>query len=305
LSILLFLNELSCGTPAPKSRVDEAMERFVELLRHIRQLRGDTALVTIVKREELELAQGYYISQWIAARPRHRDLWRIVQSMRNRAPFSDVLPPEAQAGADYRWEGRLAEALGAAHVMDGLLVSLLVDQGWDLSWVSAMREELAEDAEGELEIDEYPVDVRHAAKLEHALPHEDWIRQAGLSDFRSGSEIWESRGDLFPNLQFLPRICDQLNELRSDWVIPVALRLRTLNDAIAEWVPGNEPPWRTKVTPEAEQRKRLCVFTDLDGTEQTFDWHARFTPGPGRIHFRLVPEEGAARIAHIGMKLGI
>jgi hypothetical protein len=59
------------------------------------------------------------------------------------------------------------------------------------------------------------------------------------------------------------------------------------------------------VTPEAEQRKRLCMFVDLDGIERLFDWHARFTPGAGRIHLRLVPEEGKARIAHIGLKLGI
>jgi hypothetical protein len=121
--------------------------------------------------------------------------FQVIQSMRNRAPFSDVLPPGAQAGADYRWEGHFAKALGAAHVMDGLLVSLLVDPAWDTSWISAKREELAEDADGQPEIDEYPVDVRHAAKPEHALPHEEWVREAGLHDFRNGTEIWESRGD--------------------------------------------------------------------------------------------------------------
>jgi hypothetical protein len=305
LSILIFLNELSCGTSEPTPSVDAAMERFVGLLRQIRQWRGDAALVTAVKREYLELAQGYYINQWIAARPRHHDLWRVIHSMQNRAPFSAVLPPGAQAGADYRWEGRFATALGAAHVMDGLLVSLLVDPAWDTSWVSATCEELTEDVGGEPDIDEYPVDVRHAAKPEHALSHEEWIKQAGLSDFRSGSEIWEARGDYYPNLQFLPRVGEQLDGLRPDWIIPVAHRLRTLDDAIAEWVPGNEPPWRTKVTPEAEQRKRLCMFVDLDGSERLFDWHARFPPGAGRIHLRLVPEEGKARIAHIGLKLGI
>jgi hypothetical protein len=30
------------------------------------------------------------------------------------------------------------------------------------------------------------------------------------------------------------------------------------------------------------------MFTDLDGKVRTFDWHARFTPGKGRLHFRLV-----------------
>jgi Protein of unknown function (DUF3696) len=49
--------------------------------------------------------------------------WRVIHGMRNRAPFSHVLPPGAEAVADYRWNGQIARALRADHVMDGLLVS--------------------------------------------------------------------------------------------------------------------------------------------------------------------------------------
>jgi hypothetical protein len=99
----------------------------------------------------------------------------------------------------------------------------------------------------------------------------------------------------------------QLYGLRLDWVIPVARRLRTLDDAVAGWDPAvnREPDWGTKVTAEAEQRKLLCSFTDLDGTAQIFHLHARFTPDAGRIHLRLAPSERKARIAYIGLKLGI
>lgn len=65
------------------------------------------------------------------------------------------------------------------------------------------------------------------------------------------------------------------------------------------------PVWRSKITVEGEQRKLLCRFTDLDGQVRVFDLHGRFTPGAGRVHFRLVPEEGKARVAHVGLKLGI
>ncbi|GAA2341825.1 hypothetical protein GCM10010246_28760 [Streptomyces cuspidosporus] len=47
----------------------------------------------------------------------------------------------------------------------------------------------------------------------------------------------------------------------------------------------------------------VCRFTDLDGETSTFDLHARFTTGAGRIHFRLVPEERTIRLAHIGSKI--
>jgi hypothetical protein len=59
------------------------------------------------------------------------------------------------------------------------------------------------------------------------------------------------------------------------------------------------------VTPEAQTRKRLCAFADLDGVERIFDLHGRFTPGEGRVYFRLVPDTRKAAVAHIGLKLGI
>jgi hypothetical protein len=299
----LFFNELSCSAPMPKASVDEAMERFVRLLMRITQWRRDAALISSVKLKELELAPGYYLAEW-AGQPHHVDLWRGIRGLQNRAPFSDVLPPGVGEGADYFWSGRPAKALGAAHLLDELLVSLLVDAGWDASWIRADREALAELADGETDIVKQPVQVRHAATLEHAASHEDWIKQAGLPDLRLGSEIWEARGDLFPHLQFLPRVKDHLDGLRRDWVIPAARELRRLNDAISNWDPQlkREPTW-SNVTPEGETRKRLCRFIDLDGVERTFDLHGRFTPGAGRVYFRLVPQERKARIAHIGWKL--
>lgn len=309
MSILLFLNELSCATPQSQSQshVDEAMERFVRLLMRIRQWRSDATLVTSVKREHMELAPGYYVSQWIAASPRHVDLWRVIRATQNRAPFSDVLPPGAGEGADYFWNGQAAKALGAAHLLDGLLVSLLTDTVWNASWIRADRQRLAQAANGEINVMPDSVGVRHAATQEHAEFHEDWIKQAGLPELKSGSEIWEARDDLFPQLQFLPRVKDNLYELRLDWVVQAAYELRRLNDAIEDWDPRQtrEPTWRSKVTPEAEQRKRLCAFEDFDGNVRIFHLHGRLTPGHGRVYFRLVPEERKARIAHIGLKLGI
>jgi hypothetical protein len=41
-----------------------------------------------------------------------------------------------------RWEQRLAKALGAAHLMNGLLVSLLVNECWRVSWLTASRSSL-------------------------------------------------------------------------------------------------------------------------------------------------------------------
>ena len=280
------------------------MEDFVALLRYVKQRRPEAALISLVKREDLELAQGYYVNQWIGAKPKNHDLWQFIRRMQNRAPYSTVLPEGAAEGTQYSVNGTEAKGLGAAHLMDGLLVSLLVDTTWDTPWVEATCDEL--DDEGE-EIVSGPVNVRHAATTGHAQSHDDWVREDGLSTLRLGSEIWNARFDLYPYLDFLPRVEADLTDLVPEWVVPVASRLASLNEAVAKWnpkVPG-EPPWRSKVTPESENRRKYCWFDDLDRERRLFDLHARFTPGTGRIHMRLVAEASKVRIAYIGRKLGI
>jgi diadenosine tetraphosphatase ApaH/serine/threonine PP2A family protein phosphatase len=306
VSVLLFFNELCCSAAPQKERVDYAMAQFVRLLNHIVQWRRDAALVSGAKLKDLELAPGYYLAEW-AGQPRHIDLWRGIRRVQNRAPFSDVLPVGASEGVDYFWEGRTAKALGAAHLLDEILVSLLVDPAWDAPWIQADRTLLSEDVGGETVILEDTVQVRHAATLAHSAVHEEWIKHAGLPDLSHGSEIWEARVDLFPHLSFLPHIKEQMGMLNRDWVVPLARELRRINDAIEGWDPrlARQPQWRSRITPEGETRKRLCKFEDFDGVERIFDLHGRFTPGHGRVYFRLVPEARKATVAHVGLKLGI
>jgi hypothetical protein len=301
----MFFNELSCSEPHPREQVDTAMGVFVRLLNRVSRLRNDAVLVSGAHLKDTELAPGYYFADW-AHQPRHVDLARAIRSLRQRAPFSDVLPPGAGEGVDYFWEGHPARAVGAAHLLEGLLVSLLVDDRWNVSWVRADRQILVELDGGEADVrDAGPVDIRHAATEEHLTSHEAWIRQYGLPDLRHGDEIWKIREALYPNLQFLPDVQRQLHDLTWEWVVPVALELRRIDDAIGDWDPQMRPlpVWRSRVTPEHEMRKHLCRFTDLDGVVRVFDWHGRFTPGKGRIHFRLITEERKARIAYIGSKL--
>jgi hypothetical protein len=305
LGILLFLNELSCGTPQSPQQVNQAMEQFVDLLRYVRKQREQASLVLPVKREDLELAQGYYVNQWINAGRRNLDLWRYIKTMRSQAPISSAVPPGVAEVFDYFCNDHRAEGARAAHLMDGLLVSFLVDPMWDVPHIEAVCEELIETSAGDLDTQQYPVTIRHAARLEHAEVHESWIKQAGVTAFRSGAEIWEARADLYPHLQFLSQVQGNLYDLRVDWVIPVSRRLRTLDDAVAQWEStGSEPhDWGSKVTSESERRRRFCYFTDEDGERRLFELHARFTPGVGRIHLRLVPEARKARIAYIGLKI--
>lgn len=305
MRVLLFFNELSCAAPAREDDVDKAMARFVGVLSQIARWRPDTALISRVDLRSLELAPAYFLVQW-AGRPANRDHWRRIRTLQQRAPFSTVLPDGAGEGVDYFIGDQRAEALAAADLLDGVLVSLMVEPTWDSAWIEANRQALEEGADGEPRVEETQVQVRHAATLDHAAVHEEHIKRSGLSDLSSGGEIWEERASFFPNLMFLPRTERDLRRLRVDWVLPVARELRRLDEAIARWDPKSapEPDW-SDVDPEGETRKRLCWFEDFDGHLRCFDQHARFNPGVGRIHLALRPEQKKATIAYIGKKLGI
>lgn len=307
MSVLMFLNELSYGTTASTQAVDEAMFDFVELLRAGRKLRTDLALITQVSLKSIELAENYYIGQWIAAAAVNHDRWLYIRTIQSSAPFSSVFPDDAYDDVEYQYDQRPAEGIGAAHLLDGLAVSLRLDATWDRPWLVGERIILEEKESGELEIQKDSVDVRHAATKSNVESHEVWIREAGKDQLTSGSAIWANREGLFPCLTFLPSVEDNLRGLPTVWVRPVVDLLSKLEQAVSEWRTQNTavPNWKTNITPESDTRRHLCIFTDLDGEQRLFELHGRFTPGPGRLHFRLVPEDRTARVAYIGRKLGI
>ncbi|MFF8811119.1 hypothetical protein [Streptomyces pactum] len=304
---LLFLNEKSWGTACDPARAERAMADFVAVVRAAAAEGGaGTALVSEVDVKALEIAEGYPVNKWIGASPRNRALWQRLRALQGRSPVRSVFPVENAADhLEYRHHGAVVLGLGAAHFMDGIAVSLPVARQWQADRVTLERSELVEDDDGTLEMRHDSVDVRHLSAEPHLDGHLDWIRAARREGVTTGSRIWDRRTDLYPRLTFLPRIEGQLRSLNPHWVVPVRRALERLEEAVAAWDPSSmaEPEWRTKVTAEGETRKRVCRFTDLDGETRTFDLHARFTPGAGRIHFRLVPEERTIRLAHIGSKI--
>jgi len=305
--ILLFFNELSNTAHAEPRSIDQAMAEFVELLRTIRGWRGDTALVTEEPLKLMEIAPGYSIQQWIARSSVNLDRWRFIRAIQNRAPYRSVLPDSVETGVEYRHDGYRVRGIGAAHLLDGLAVSLPLGVAWGEPWIAVLRLMLAEDERGEVALREEQVDVRHASLPAHAVRHKAWVQDAGREHLTSGAGIWDSRAHHFPHLTFLPRVEGDLRGLSQDWVRPVVDALLGIERAVADWSEERTawPEWKTKVSGDSESRRHLCWFDDLDGITRIFELHARLTPGVGRLHFRLVAEDRSARVAYIGRKLGI
>ncbi|MFF9071995.1 hypothetical protein ACF1BP_00685 [Streptomyces sp. NPDC014735] len=109
---------------------------------------------------------------------------------------------------------------------------------------------------------------------------------------------------------------DQEVEYRHDGDRVLGLAAAHLMDTLAVSLPTARPweaSWLSveyvlvdedEVQEDSDSRINLglCNFTDIDGDKRLFSLHTRFRPRPGRIHLRVVAEEGRVRIGYIGRK---
>ena len=311
MTMYVFLNELSQPrgpiAPEPGSRV---VNGLVDLLRGIKKRRRDTVLHSALPLREVLIGDSYSVGAWSGDGDR-REEWRFLRSLQDRAPFQ-VRLSELDIDlmeADYRLGEQRAEGLGLAHMFGGIAVSLDHDPRWRELHMAVVREALEETDDGDVDIVSAEVETVHASHPDHIEDHAEWLDRAYRQPVADGTDLWRRRGELFEYLEFLPRVAGQLAALPAShpWFGAAVVRLTELNEAMREWNPSlsPEPQYRSRVTPEHAQRKMLCRFEDLDGETRVFDIHARFTPGSGRLHFRLDAPRRKAVVAHIGRKLGV
>ncbi|MEV7234097.1 hypothetical protein AB0N06_08925 [Streptomyces sp. NPDC051020] len=309
MPLLLFLNEKSCESNSGPAEVAAGMREFVCVLKRLREWRS-ISLATQSPLPEAELARGYYYGQWCSDN-RNKDQHRFIQAMRNRrTTFSDALHSAAapdQGGVEHRHNGVVVQGLGAAHLADGMAISLPLDPIWNASQMELEVEEVTEDpVGGELLVEEFTASVRHASATRHLDTHEQWGRSEGIDAVSSPVELWELREDIFPNVQLLPRVQGDLEKLDPKWFKPARRMLKQLEASAAGWDPASAtgPDWEAPhITPEHEHARKQRYWDDLDGVSRCFELHGRLNRGAGRIYFRLVPEEKAIRVAYIGPHL--
>lgn len=308
MPLVAVLNDLSLvNGPTTRDAGREAMSNLVTLLRRLRQLSGDVALQTPSPLKTIQIAENFSVPMWLGDDD-VRDQWRFLLTLQNRSPYEVGFESlvETSLGIDYHVDGQSAKGLGWAHLCGGLGISLQIDPQWNVDWLTLSRETVRETDDDNLVLETDAVDVRHASTIAHTSSHEAWL--AGLVEpIKRGSDLWARREELFPSLRFLPRVQKQLEALAAgtEHLHAISERLRELSDTIAGWNPANgeHPEWRSKITGEHEGRRNLCYFTNEQQVSECYDLHARFTPGAGRIYFRLVASERTAVIAHVGEKL--
>ncbi|MBU4626305.1 hypothetical protein HRJ41_02290 [Pseudomonas sp. BF61] len=308
MPLLGFLNELSTPTDdSPRELVIEQLVLLARSVQSVRRWRQDFALQTPNPIPSWRFGENYGFGDFLRD-ARTREEARSLLSAVNRAPLRHGLAMARDADGDleFRCGEQVTEALGLADLFDGLVLSFS-DPRWRQRLLSVERTEVVEMPEGQLELVTTSIEVRNACIPDDVDAHRPWLDTAGKPPFEDFDNFEADRADRFANLDFLGRALDQLRAIEPThpWWSAICGRLDELQEAMVEWDPTTspEPQWRSRVTGEHQQRRRLCDFTDLDGETRCFDQHARFTPHAGRLHFRLNPVGPRLIVAHIGLKL--
>lgn len=306
MSSIIYLNELATedAEGVDASEAERLFSNLIDLLRVITRRIDGLTLGSHVPLPGLCLGR-HSMSRWMA---QDLDRKRRVRAIQNRSPFTNdlrAIETETQAYLEHFFNDRRALGLGLAAWVESMAISV-DQQAWNFHEVNLEQHELFENDAGVLIEREAQVSVRHATRREHLDTHADWLEALTVNSPRTPDEMWRRRSYWYPGLAFLPRVESQIRSLHAaePRFSSIHSRLEDLSSAIEAWRDDQAfPTYGFKVTPEGDKRRQLCQFVDLDGVERIFDTHCRFTPGKGRIHFRL---DGANReliIAHVGDKL--
>jgi hypothetical protein len=302
MTFLTFLNELSYPTgPLSQGEARYAVGTLIDVLRKLKNERADLALHSSAPLTDVPLGDNFWMRS-LRADGKSIDEWRFLRALDNRAPFHIGLVSKVDEDVDFEFEGIRAIGLGLAHNFDALAVSF-AREPWLRRDVELDRMELQSDGSIYREL----VRVRNASVRDHIETLRSWCLAMPLAAPIDGDDLWTNRVNRFPRLRFLSHVERQIRALKAGTpeLIAINQRLLDIQNALAEWdiVASPLPNFRTKVTPEYEQRREKFKIADTDGRVQYFDLHARYTPGAGRIHMWCDRSTGTASIGHVGEKV--
>lgn len=308
----LILNELSLKNYAPNLlKARELMSNLIETIKAVKGV-GGTQVTLRSQYDFLDtiLADNYPLRQWLNDRNVDKIERLFIKNLVRKSPFSaEVAHPEIQAIEDnigdieFRYRGQSAIGLGVAYLLNTLSISLLSDQPWDTPYIEIEMTRL--DDEDEV------ARVRHISAKNHVTEHSEWIANKIRQNIQDGVDLWQSKAELFPHLEFCLNVERQLEQMVATNPIfqQILKRLSELEEAAHNWTEGsfNLDSLPSKVTPESESRLKdfshKLTFMCPDGVSRLFSLHSRVTPGAGRLYFSLELGPGKIIIGYIGQKI--
>lgn len=299
----LVLNELSYGFWMPtEALAAQKIRLLAESVKDAKAINREVYILSKVRLPDLVFGNGLPLRRFLGDSAT-KDHMLTLFALANRSPFSieacDV------GGYECSRDGQNAEALLYCVMLPGVALSFGSAEEWDDDLIE-VRVLQALEGDDEVIVEESVRSVPNASNLNHIAVHKKLLAAPAV-EWLDGDHLWNARTATFPRLIFLDRVEGQIRGMSngSEQLRQVAYRLQELQESVDEWnlVASAFPAWKSHVTGEGDTRKRLAMFSDSNGIEHCYDLHARFTPGAGRVHFRLLRDAQQIEIAHVGEKL--
>ncbi|MCH4024819.1 MAG: hypothetical protein LKE81_00020 [Acetobacter sp.] len=308
MSLLGFLNELSM--PTDETATDEVRRQLSDLatvVRSICNLRKDFSFQTETPISKWRFNHEFGFKEF-HQNGQTREFASFLLALINRSPMKNGLTEarETDDALEFQFNGQVSKALGLASLFDGITLSFNT-LPWQSTIFNVQRVGLEEADDGTVGIVAKAVQVRNVSKEADVNFHRPWLEEVGKYPYVDFADFEASRSTRLSNIEFLQSALDQFRVIGvgHPWWRAVSERFDELQQAVVAWDPttSSEPAWLSKVSGEGQQRKKLCFFTDLDNEKRCFDMHARFTPGAGRLHFRMDATNKRLIVAYIGEKI--
>ena len=239
-----------------------------------------------------------------------------LKTVINRAPF-DTAALESDGDDPRRHEYKLlptfpvhpnktAVGLGFAHLFEGVGLSIASHDSWNNRRIPLKLQTIEENGE----IHECEVEVLNVYSPQAIEYFEDFLREALVPELFDGRELWARRGELLPNLVFIPRTKAQLEGIKNGdpMLKQVWTKLSGIDQSVQVWkaTKGPSPMYPFNVRPESKSRLKLTKFFDNNRQSREFSDHCDLAPNEWRLHFIVESKPlCCAIIGHIGRKLGI
>ncbi|MBL8229404.1 MAG: hypothetical protein JNL98_13030 [Bryobacterales bacterium] len=258
------------------------------------------------------IAPDYSFFQWRndpAVEREERQLFRLWAA---RIPETEDVLPDIQRRlqiSEVQWQGRRAEGLLAAVLLDGVALSWETDPVWSAQKVDCTLVQL----EGDGCLETQPVSVPNLCRANQVVDLLSMLRPEADSLFRDGASLIESAAQVLPHLRFVGDAPAQLRTwtaAQEGWGFVVRALLQ-LEQLCAEWRTGQFPnrSLSAPCTPEGERvrnnrgLKAYREFVCEDGKLRFFSWHLKHYALNLRIHYDPDEVGRIVRIGHIGSHL--
>lgn len=299
--MLAYFNELSAEGSILKENLQTTINTFVECLKILKEKN--------ISGISLDKKIGHYqltATRWFQD---VLDDKSIVDSDTKSLILGMMTTVENGMVMQATCEGKECIGFGlASEDVNNTFAVSLFSVGWDEPTYKVEVRLLDEDDSGELIEQTIETKCKNVSVSSHIEEITDLFSPLIPS---SGLELLRRLKKLFPNLVFSSKAKEQIKKIHDRPSIEqIYLKLQDTNKAAQKLNGGclNTNLFQYKASPEHQQRRNLpeMSITFDDGNTRNCEWHLRYTPGCGRIHFSSDKSDGhTIYVGHIDGKIGV